>query len=237
VWYSHHKGHPGWFGTVTPIDLFENFLQYALQAEHLRVTTVLSGYLGTAAQASALARALPQGVRYVCDPVMGDFPSGQYVSDALVRAYRHDLVPRASILLPNPFELGLLTGTTCSTLPEVVLAARDLLARYATLQVVVVTGLPSDGVLHLCAVSRQQDVYTHHPLVDYRVSGSGDAFSAAWLALYLHSGDLHASLEQAGQFLYGVVQRTAREQQRELQLIPELPRLRQAARQLAPLPE
>ena len=91
VWYS-HKGHPEWFGEVTVQTLFEQFLSYAFQARHLNVTTVLSGYLGSAAQALALARALPARVRYVCDPVMGDTPGGQYVGDDLVRAYREQLL-------------------------------------------------------------------------------------------------------------------------------------------------
>lgn len=58
TWYSHHKGHPGWFGEVTPPAVFERFLQYAWQATHLQVTIVLSGYLGSAAQADLLARYL-----------------------------------------------------------------------------------------------------------------------------------------------------------------------------------
>src|SRR5207247_6307343 len=120
-WYSHPKGHPGWFGEVTPLPVFERFLQYAWQAPHLQVTTVLSGYLGSAAQADLLALTLPEGVFYACDPVIGDVPGGQYVSDEIVQAYRERLIPRATVLLPNQFELGLLTvGSIQSTM-----AARD----------------------------------------------------------------------------------------------------------------
>ena len=106
AWYAHHKGHPGWFGDVTPLSVLESFLQYAWQAPHLQVTTVLSGYLASAAQADLLARYLPEGVFYACDPVIGDLPDGQYVSSEIVQAYRERLVPRATVLLPNQFELG-----------------------------------------------------------------------------------------------------------------------------------
>jgi pyridoxal/pyridoxine/pyridoxamine kinase len=41
AWYAHHKGHPGWFGDVTPLSVLEAFLQYAWEAPHLQVTTVL----------------------------------------------------------------------------------------------------------------------------------------------------------------------------------------------------
>jgi pyridoxine kinase len=232
VWYSHHKGHQGWFGEITPLTLFERFLQYALQAPHLNVTTVLSGYLGSAAQAALLARYLPEGRRYVCDPVIGDVASGQYVSDDIVQAYRELLVPRATVLLPNQFELGILAGGPVSTPAAGIDAARVLLAQYPALHLVVVKGIPVAGALHLLAVSRQHCTQAQHPAVDYRVSGTGDAFSAAWLALYLYTGDVQSSLTYAGQLIYRAVQRTAQEQQRELQLLAELPWLRQTAQWL-----
>jgi pyridoxine kinase len=232
AWYAHHKGHQDWFGEVTPLALFERFLQYATQAAHLNVTTVLSGYIGSAAHATLLARYLPQGVRYVCDPVMGDMPSGQYVSDEIIQAYRELLVPRATVLVPNQFELGLLSGSPVATPAAALDAAHHLLARHTALQVVVVTGIPVAGELHLLAVSREQVVRTRHPAIDYQVSGTGDAFCAAWLALYLCTDDLHTSLTYAGQFVYRAVQRTAQSRQRELQLLPELPWLRETAMRL-----
>src|SRR5262249_40231841 len=227
AWYSHHKGHPGWFGKVTPPAVFERFLQYAWQAAHLQVTTVLSGYLGSAIQADLLARYLPENIDYVCDPVMGDTPGGQYVSDKIVQAYCERLIPRATILLPNQFELGLLAGSSIQTTIAAIEVAHDLLTRYPRLQAVIVKGIRVVDELHLLTVSRTQLARAQHPAVDYRVSGTGDAFSAAWLALYLRTQNLHLSLTYAGEFLYRVVRRTARERQRELHLLPELPWLQQ----------
>lgn len=232
AWYAHHKGHPGWFGEATPPAVFERFLQYALQATHLQVTTVLSGYLGSAAQADLLARYLPDGVRYACDPVMGDVPGGQYVSAEIVQAYRDHLIPRATVLLPNQFELGLLASGSIQTTLEAIDAAHALLAHYPVLQIVVIKGIRVADQLHLVTVSRDQLTRTQHPAVDYRLSGTGDAFSAAWLGLYLRTRGLQQSLTYAGEFLYRVVRRTAHEQQRELQLLPELPWLQQAVMRL-----
>lgn len=233
VWYSHHKGHGDWCGETTALPLFEQFLQYALHARHLQVTTVLSGYLGSVAQAEVLARHLPSGLRYVCDPVMGDV-GGPYVSAALIEAYRHLLVPRATILLPNVFELGLLVDMGRPTRAAAQQAAEQLLQRYAGLQVIVVTGIPADGQLHVLAVTREQVAATQHPQIVWRVSGTGDVFSAAWLGLYLRTQDLQASVTYASQFVYRLVQRTARERQRELQLVPELPWLQQVGLRLSP---
>ena len=227
AWYSHHKGHPGWFGEVTPLAVLESFLQYAWQAPHLQVTTVLSGYLASAAQADLLAHYLPEGIFYACDPVIGDLPGGQYVSDEIVQAYRERLIPRATVLLPNQFELGLLTDSSIQTPTAALEAAHSLLVRYPTLQIVVIKGIRVAEAFHLMAVSREQLARTQHPVIDYRLSGTGDAFSAAWLALYLCTQSLRLSLTCAGEFLYRVVQRTAQQGQRELQLLPELAWLQQ----------
>ena len=227
AWYSHHKGHPGWFGEVTPLAVLESFLQYAWQAPHLQVTTVLSGYLASAAQADLLAHYLPEGIFYACDPVIGDLPGGQYVSDEIVQAYRERLIPRATVLLPNQFELGLLTDSSIQTPTAALEAAHSLLVRYPTLQIVVIKGIRVAEAFHLMAVSREQLARTQHPVIDYRLSGTGDAFSAAWLALYLRTRNLHLSLTYAGEFLYRVVQSTAQQGQRELQLLPELAWLQQ----------
>src|SRR5262249_53593304 len=227
AWYSHHKGHPGWFGDVTPLPVMQSFLQYAWQAPHLQVTTVLSGYLASAAQADLLAGSFPEGVFYACDPVIGDLPDGQYVKDDIVHAYRQRLIARATVLLPNQFELGLLTGSPVRTLTAALDATYRLLARYPALRIIVVKGIRAATTLHLLAVSREHVTRTQHPMVDYRVSGTGDAFSATWLGLYLRTQNLHTSLTYAGEFLYRVVQRTAQQGQRELQLLPELPWLQQ----------
>src|SRR6266568_8105013 len=139
---------------------------------------------------------------------------------------------RATVLLPNQFELGLLTGNSVLTPTAALDAAHEVLARYPALQIVVVKGIRVAAEFHLMAVSREQLACTQQPVIDYRLSGTGDAFSAAWLALYLRTQSLRLSLTYAGEFLYRVVQRTAQQGQRELQLLPELPWLQQTVMRL-----
>lgn len=237
AWYTQHKGHPGWFGAVTDPALFARVLQHVWEAPHLRVTTVLSGYLATAEHATLLARALPQEVCYVCDPVIGDMPGGVYVSADLVHAYRTVLVPRATVLLPNHFELSLLADRSVQTTGEAIAAARALLDAHPALQMVIVKGVRIAEEFHLFTVSRDHLTRTQHPVIPYRVSGTGDAFSAAWLGLYLHTGQLHTSLTYAGEFVHRAVRRTAQEQQSELQLLQELGWLQQALARLTPRTE
>jgi pyridoxal/pyridoxine/pyridoxamine kinase len=102
-------------------------------------------------------------------------------------------------------------------------AAQGLLTRYPALQIVIVKGIRVAEEVHLMAVSREQVARTQYPVLDYRLSGTGDAFSAAWLALYLRTQSLHLSLTCAGEFLYRVVRRTAQQHQRELQLLLNCP--------------
>jgi len=74
----------------------------------------------------------------------------------------------------------------------------------------------------------RQRIFAHY----FGTSAAGDAFSAAWLGLYLRTQSLSLSLTYAGEFLYRVVQRTAQQGQRELQLLPELPWLQQTVMRL-----
>lgn len=49
------------------------------------------------------------GIKYICDPVMGD--DGQmYVAEDLMPFYRDHMVKLADVLVPNQFEAELLTG-------------------------------------------------------------------------------------------------------------------------------
>jgi pyridoxal/pyridoxine/pyridoxamine kinase len=66
-------------------------------------------------------------------------------------------------------------------------AAQGLLTRYPALQIVIVKGIRVAEEVHLMAVSREQVARTQYPALDYRLRGTGAAFSAAWLALYLRT--------------------------------------------------
>ncbi|URD73999.1 Phosphomethylpyrimidine kinase [Musa troglodytarum] len=81
----------------------------------LYYTHLLTGYIGsvsfleTVLQVVERLRVVNPGLLYVCDPVMGD-EGKLYVSPDLVSVYREKVVPVASMLTPNHFEIELLTG-------------------------------------------------------------------------------------------------------------------------------
>ena len=92
------------------------------------VAAVLSGYLGDAGQAEAVASLVaavkarnPDAV-YVCDPVMGD-SGGLYVPEATAEALRDRLMPIADIATPNRYELEWMAGAPLDDIRSVDAAA------------------------------------------------------------------------------------------------------------------
>lgn len=156
---------------------------------------VLSGYLGEAAQAGVVARAVRlvktarPGALYLCDPVFGD-DSGAYAGLGVAEAMARDLLPLADIAAPNRFELSSLTSQRIDNPADAVRAARLL-----GVPEVVVTSVPHDGFIANVAVSAQgawvcrvgRSVGVPH--------GTGDLLSALYLHFRLAGRDAAAALQ------------------------------------------
>ena len=233
VQFSNHPGYGTFTGQVHPpadlADLVRGLNQGGFMGG---VTAVLSGYLGDAGTAEVVGTAVlsrPPGVPYLCDPVMGD-DGRLYVRPALVQTFAEQLVPLADIVTPNPFELGLLTETAPETEAEVVMAARRLLRRGPSL--VVATGLRQGDAVSALAVTANQAWRVTTPWIDFDppVSGTGDLFSALFLAATLAKETPPAALSAAMSGLFSVLTETRRLGRREMALV-------QAQGKLAGTPE
>jgi len=111
--------HPGYglvAGGKTPDDIFNTILGALPHLDALpHIGAVITGYLGAPSQIDPITKlittwqaARPNG-HYVLDPVLGD--NGRiYVDKGLVSAMRDNLLPLASFVTPNQFELQLLSG-------------------------------------------------------------------------------------------------------------------------------
>lgn len=94
-------------------------------------STVMTGYFADAAQVEAVADWLEDlltrrpGLRVIVDPTLGDDDVGSYTDPALATTIRDRLVPLATGLVPNRFELGLMLGLPPRALaPQTTDAAR-----------------------------------------------------------------------------------------------------------------
>lgn len=186
---------------------------------------VLSGYLGTADLAAVVAgtvdrvRAGRPGATYLCDPVLGDADRGFFVAPETAETVRRELVPRADVVTPNLFELGVLTGTAPETLEDVVGAARALTRQGPGVVLVtsVLTATTPAGGVEMLAVSPEGAWLVATPLLPMPAHGAGDLTAALFLA---HLGEgVPRALARTASSVHGVLRRTLDAGESELMIV------------------
>jgi pyridoxine kinase len=172
-----------------------------------RVDVVLTGYLGMPEQADLVLdmvqrvkAANPQAI-YVCDPVLGD-NGGFYVSDEIAHAVMHKLVPVADLITPNVWELETIAGQPVTNLREMRNAARAL-GKPA-----LVTSAPSQTGAAAAYVSGPTAWLVETPRVPNAPKGTGDLFTALFLAQRLNGRSIAIALEAAAGATYDVIIRS-----------------------------
>jgi pyridoxine kinase len=238
VVFSNHPGHGKFAGQVRPAAEVGTILQGLadLGVQH-DCAAVLSGYLGEAGTASAVAEAVtqvkqasPQAV-YLLDPVMGD--AGRvYVRDGVPLALAGTLLPLADIVAPNAFELSLLADRPVNDMATALAAARVLLARSVGLgpglgpSLVLATGLRLGDKVATLAVSHAAAHAVTAPWIDRPIFGTGDLFGALFLGHWLEApGDAVRALRLAASGMAEAVAATDAAQASELALIANLERI------------
>jgi pyridoxine kinase len=225
VQFSNHTGYGSWTGHVlTGAQIAALVDGIAARGVLARCDAVLSGYMGDASIAEAIAAAVERvkaanpAALYCCDPVLGDDDTGIYVRPGIDALMRDRALPLADIATPNRFELEHLTGIACTTLA----ATKEAIGRIQALgpRTVLVTSLhteqtPPDaidmvvgegGAFHLLRT----------PRLALAVNGAGDAIAALFLFHRLRTGSAATALECAGASLYGLLRRTLEAGSREI---------------------
>jgi pyridoxine kinase len=165
------------------------------------VDAVMTGYFAAPEQVAETARVIA-GLRkanpalYVLvDPVIGD-DSSLYVPEPVAAAIRDLLLPLATCLTPNRFELEWLTGWVAGTTADAISAARSL-----NIAEVVATSVPAgEGQLATLVVTAEthgEQIRARHPVVP---SGTGDLLAGSYLAERLERPPV-AALARAQQVL------------------------------------
>ena len=224
VRFSNHPKHGGYSGGPTPAAEM-NLLVDGLAERGLlsQVGAVLSGYLGTAENAAAVARAVeavkavrPDAV-YCLDPVMGDRPGGRFVAETIPPVIQNRLLPLADIATPNAFELELLSGIAVQDVATAADAAKSLAESG---KLIVATGIHTGENLVSIVAAGARAWQVRTPIVDAPAYGAGDLFCAVFLARRLEGLLPTAALAQAASSVHAVFAETRRRGSPELALIP-----------------
>ena len=189
----HHPGQgPG--ERIVPDDM-----AFAALVDDIRGTpdAILSGYLGTPAQAERVAELISRikadnpECRFLCDPVIGDHGK-LYVTGEIAATVRDRLLPLADIATPNAFECNWLAGSPQDT--DLAATARALAP-----ETVIVTSHPGLMRNHVgnLMVGGGPALLAEHPSVDSTAHGTGDLFAALYLGRLLQGREPRKALEMA----------------------------------------
>lgn len=227
---SNHPRYPTVRGSVLDAELVSDLLRGVEERGLVEQAAVLlTGYLGSAAVAAVVADFVERALRrnpkllYLCDPVLGDDGVGIFVADGILEVFRDRLVPAASLVTPNQFELELLTGTTARD-ASALLAASAVLAAQGRVGVIA-TGCaladtaPGHVETILCSNGKLSRFAT--PRLPIRPCGTGDLL-AGFVAAHLAKGaSAEAALGLAVDGVFAVLVRTREMGSEEMCLIPQ----------------
>jgi pyridoxine kinase len=228
VQFSNHTGYGSWRGRVFEADSIRDVMDgIAARGVLGSCDGVLSGYVGAADTGEAILDAVAQvraanpQARYCCDPVIGDVGRGVFVRPGIPEFMRQRMVPAANIVIPNQFELDLLSGRSSATLRDARAAVEAV--RALGPRAVLVTSLHTDETpadnIDLLACDDAGCFRLRTPKLPISVNGAGDAIAALFFLHYLRSNSAADALSQAASSIFGVLRRTADANAREILLI------------------
>ena len=177
---SNHPGHGTPAGLRTEADLMARMLGTLEALGALAgLDAVLTGYFAAPEQVAAIENLLARiDVPHILvDPVIGDH-GRLYVPEPVAEAIRTRLLPRATILTPNGFELGWLSGREVRDQESAVAAARTL-----GVPEVLATSIPAGQDSLATLLVTQNDVHAvTTPKLARVAHGTGDFLSGLYLA-------------------------------------------------------
>lgn len=209
---SNHPGHATPVGLDCPATTLRDMLAAVQNLGWLNhYGSVMTGYFRDESQVLVVADTIRQmrnenpDIVYLCDPVLGDDPGGLYVPRAVAEAVRDQLVPLATIVAPNRFELEWLTGKPVTSIETAVAAARAL-ARPLGGPVVLASSLPTaQTTISTAVVTPDRAAFVSTPLRPAAPHGTGDLLSGLFLAAVLIGHDNFSALARAMAMLQHVL--------------------------------
>ncbi|WP_223297207.1 PfkB family carbohydrate kinase [Enterobacter sp. 638] len=204
---SNTPDNQGCYGGEISDAWFCGFLQSIQERrQDTQLRAVITGYLGSTSKAERVFAWLNQiatqnpGILIVVDPVMGDDDTGYYVDPDLTFWYRNHLLPLATGLTPNRFELECLMGKTLITEQEIISAALTFL-NDKTQWVVVTSASHTENsqMLKIICVSASIVHIVEHAALPNAPKGTGDLFTAELTAGLLRGFSLENAVKTASE--------------------------------------
>lgn len=213
VQLSNHTGYKVFKGQVLNDKDLDDLIDGLVQNDLDNYTHLLTGYVGSASFLKKVAEVVHMlkkknpNLIYVCDPVMGD-NGKMYVPEALKEIYKKEIVPLADIVLPNQFELELLSNIKINTLSELKNAVKEV--HKIGPQTVAVSSTEINDKLTAIVSTKKDDklIKIDIPKIPTSFTGSGDLFAALFLAHTYLQDNTKAAIEMTVNSLYSVLLKT-----------------------------
>lgn len=211
VLFSTHTGISRIYGSATSKALFDELVEGIKAINVLKdVNNIITGYIGTAEIVESSAQFIkhikdqyPDRL-YICDPVMGDFDQGMYVSEEVEKSISEYLIPLADVMTPNHYELKRLLKSDADTVDSILEAvvANPLLSE----KKIIVTGCilkdtPAD-IIDMLVIQNGHADRISSPKLDIAMVGAGDLFTAIISVQLAKGADLLRATELASESLY-----------------------------------
>lgn len=231
--------HPGWGapgGGATPASYLKEMWD-GIAAQDLPIAGMMTGYMAStdhvdlAVEIIAYVKTANPGAIILVDPVMGDKKTNEdgrlYIPEAVAQAIKTKLLPLASLVTPNLWELEYLTGETLNSAAEAATAVREHLPCPA-----IVTSVPQGDGIGAIYVSGETALATTHKKFAAVPHGGGDALAGTLLAHLIQGETPRNALSQSVASIYALMSGYGEDDKGELPLI----RLQSALTDAAPLP-
>lgn len=211
--------HPGWGapgGAGVEASTMAGMLQ-GIEANGLfsLADGVITNYFTDRAQIEVASAAIDQikmlnpRAHILVDPVMGDVDAGgAYVSDAVQTGIVDLLLPRATIITPNIWEIGRLARAEATDARMIAFeqAANVAGSMQTAAPEIVITSLPAvPGLMGLGLLTAAGASSIRHKQLAKAPRGTGDLLSAAYLACRLGELNPADALKRASDFVYRVL--------------------------------
>lgn len=164
----------------------------------------ITGYLGTFSKGEELFQWLSRclikrpDLMIVMDPVLGDEDTGYYVESVLTSCYREKLLPLATGLTPNLFELECLTGRELKDERDIAQAAKSLICgRTRWVAVTSAIRSPDNRKVGVMCVTASSYFVIHHDFYPGAPKGTGDLFTAELTAALVRGLTLDDAVKSA----------------------------------------